>query len=176
MGDVPIEGPAMFAGRDQHIQSSGLDRLLLSARLHSTLLCEWLYNNDVYHAHASCGLQIDVRNASDVQTAYAFSLASGVHLSVKNSGHDYKGRSSGADTLSLWVRYVIENLKALHSCSSIRPTTCNLYETKLPLKARTYFVQIAHNPSFVPAGCAKSVSYNAVTLGVCLFSPMPCHS
>ncbi|KZP28938.1 FAD-binding domain-containing protein [Athelia psychrophila] len=75
---------------------------------------------------------IDVRNASDVQTAYAFSLASGVHLSIKNSGHDYKGRSSGADTLSLWT----------HNLQSI-----------------------AHNPSFVPAGCAKSVSYNAVTLG-----------
>jgi hypothetical protein len=50
--------------------------------------------------------QIDVRNASDVQTAYMFSLATGVHLSIKNSGHDYKGRASGRDTLALWVRLV----------------------------------------------------------------------
>ena len=50
--------------------------------------------------------QLDVRNSSDVQSAYAFSLATGVHLSIKNSGHDYKGRSSGRDTLALWVRWV----------------------------------------------------------------------
>ncbi|KAF7968929.1 hypothetical protein HWV62_28814 [Athelia sp. TMB] len=48
-------------------------------------------------------MYIDVRQASDVQIAYAFSLATGVPLSIKNSGHDYKGRSSGANTLSLWT-------------------------------------------------------------------------
>ncbi|KAF7971255.1 hypothetical protein HWV62_21584 [Athelia sp. TMB] len=77
-------------------------------------------------------MYIDVRQASDVQIAYAFSLATGVPLSIKNSGHDYKGRSSGANTLSLWT----------HNLQSI-----------------------THSTSFVPAGCAKSVSYNAVTLG-----------
>ncbi len=40
----------------------------------------------------------------DVQAALAFSNSTGVRLSVKNKGHDYKGRSSGKDTLNLWVR------------------------------------------------------------------------
>lgn len=70
------------------------------AQLHLTtfvvLMIARLIASDVY-------LQVDVRDASDVQTAYAFSLITGVHLSIKNSGHDYKGRSIGRDTLSLWV-------------------------------------------------------------------------
>lgn len=41
-----------------------------------------------------------------MQAAYAFSLATGVRLSIKNSGHDYKGRSNGRNTLALWVSSV----------------------------------------------------------------------
>ncbi len=48
--------------------------------------------------------QVDVQTVGDIQAAYKFSQATGVRLSVKNHGHDYKGRSSGKDTLSLWVR------------------------------------------------------------------------
>ena len=72
--------------------------------------------------------QIDVRDASDVQTAYAFSLATGVHLSIKNSGHDYKGRSSGRDTLGLWVGFTIAGIQhGPNLYSSIRCTTVNQY-------------------------------------------------
>ena len=48
-------------------------------------------------------LQIDVKTPSDVQVAIAFSRLTGMRLSVKNKGHDYKGRSSGKNTLALWV-------------------------------------------------------------------------
>ncbi|KAJ3491203.1 hypothetical protein NLI96_g878 [Meripilus lineatus] len=51
---------------------------------------------------------IDVQTVSDIQAALKFSRATGVRLSVKNHGHDYKGRSSGKNTLSLWV----QNLEA----------------------------------------------------------------
>ncbi|KDQ14876.1 hypothetical protein BOTBODRAFT_55073 [Botryobasidium botryosum FD-172 SS1] len=46
---------------------------------------------------------INVTGPADVQKALAFSLSTGIPLSIKNSGHDYKGRSSGKDTLSLWM-------------------------------------------------------------------------
>ncbi|KAK0474773.1 hypothetical protein IW261DRAFT_1422629 [Armillaria novae-zelandiae] len=47
---------------------------------------------------------IDVQSAEDVQKAFEFSKATGVHLSIKASGHDYKGRSSLRSSLSLWTR------------------------------------------------------------------------
>ncbi|EMD34723.1 hypothetical protein CERSUDRAFT_116916 [Gelatoporia subvermispora B] len=46
---------------------------------------------------------IEVSGPADVQAALKFSEATGVRLSVKNKGHDYKGRSSGKDTLALWT-------------------------------------------------------------------------
>lgn len=46
---------------------------------------------------------IDVRYYTDVQKALRFSEMTGIRLSVKNKGHDYKGRSSGKGTLALWV-------------------------------------------------------------------------
>ncbi|KAI0777356.1 FAD-binding domain-containing protein [Trametes elegans] len=46
---------------------------------------------------------IEVSSVSDIQAALKFSKETGVRLTVKNKGHDYKGRSSGKDTLSLWT-------------------------------------------------------------------------
>ncbi|PIL27745.1 hypothetical protein GSI_10898 [Ganoderma sinense ZZ0214-1] len=46
---------------------------------------------------------INVHSVKDVQAALAFSNLTGVRLSVKNKGHDYKGRSSGRNTLALWA-------------------------------------------------------------------------
>ncbi|KIK56944.1 hypothetical protein GYMLUDRAFT_229963 [Collybiopsis luxurians FD-317 M1] len=47
---------------------------------------------------------IDIRNYTDIQSAFNFSNATGVPLSIKNSGHDYFGRSSVAGSLGLWTR------------------------------------------------------------------------
>jgi hypothetical protein len=74
--------------------------------LSRALLCSLFLGTVSTPPTAEPFLQIDVRDASDVQKAFAFSLATGVRLSIKNSGHDYKGRSSGCDTLSLWVRLI----------------------------------------------------------------------
>ncbi|KAF8887146.1 hypothetical protein BD779DRAFT_530703 [Infundibulicybe gibba] len=46
---------------------------------------------------------IDVHEAKDVSLAFAFSKKTGVPLIVKNTGHDYKGRSSAPHSLALWV-------------------------------------------------------------------------
>ncbi|TFY61306.1 hypothetical protein EVJ58_g4592 [Rhodofomes roseus] len=49
---------------------------------------------------------IDVQYPTDVQAAIAFSKLTGIQLSVKNKGHDYKGRSGGKGTLALWVAHL----------------------------------------------------------------------
>ncbi|KAJ7358296.1 FAD-binding domain-containing protein [Mycena albidolilacea] len=46
---------------------------------------------------------IDVRGAADVISAFAFSKETGIPLIVKNTGHDFKGRSSGQGSLALWT-------------------------------------------------------------------------
>ena len=46
---------------------------------------------------------IEVTSVSDVQAALAFAASTKVPLVVKNSGHDYKGRSSAPNSLSLWT-------------------------------------------------------------------------
>lgn len=45
---------------------------------------------------------IDVREVSDIQAGLKFADALGIPLVVTNTGHDYRGRSSGAHSLSLW--------------------------------------------------------------------------
>lgn len=47
--------------------------------------------------------QIDVREPGDVAAAMQFSNKTGIPLVVKNTGHDFQGRSSGPGTLALWM-------------------------------------------------------------------------
>ncbi|KAJ7664310.1 hypothetical protein B0H17DRAFT_952096 [Mycena rosella] len=63
---------------------------------------------------------IDVQCASDVQNAFAFSKKTGVPLVVKNTGHDYKGRSSTPGSLALWTH----NLQSLSYNASFVPAGC----------------------------------------------------
>ncbi|KAK0492128.1 FAD-binding domain-containing protein [Armillaria luteobubalina] len=65
-------------------------------------------NATVRSEHFSAYMLIDIRSAEDVQKAFEFSKATGVHLSIKASGHDYKGRSSLRGSLSLWLTYSAE--------------------------------------------------------------------
>ncbi|KIP11884.1 hypothetical protein PHLGIDRAFT_63045 [Phlebiopsis gigantea 11061_1 CR5-6] len=58
---------------------------------------------------------IDVQAVKDIQAAYTFSRKTGVRLSVKNKGHDYKGRSAGRNSLSLWMVFD----------AHFQPETCN---------------------------------------------------
>ncbi|KAF2839602.1 FAD-binding domain-containing protein [Patellaria atrata CBS 101060] len=45
-------------------------------------------------------------SADDVQKTIRFVKKHNIRLSIKNSGHDFYGRSSGANTLGLWVRNI----------------------------------------------------------------------
>ncbi|KAE9401589.1 FAD-binding domain-containing protein [Gymnopus androsaceus JB14] len=79
---------------------------------------------------------IDVQNYTDVQIALNFSSNTGVPLSIKNSGHDYFGRSSMVGSLALWV---------------------------MILRHINVYSQLSFNASFVPDG--GSESYPAMTIG-----------
>ncbi|KAJ7117994.1 hypothetical protein C8R43DRAFT_1036601 [Mycena crocata] len=46
---------------------------------------------------------IDVQGPDDVIAAFEFSKTTGIPLVVKNTGHDFKGRSSGQGALALWT-------------------------------------------------------------------------
>ncbi|KAK3045560.1 hypothetical protein LTS18_013701, partial [Coniosporium uncinatum] len=66
-------------------------------------------NPAYYTPPASCyqgsvaSYYINVAQVSDVQAALKFSNDTGVPLVIKNSGHDYKGRSSAPNALALWT-------------------------------------------------------------------------
>lgn len=45
---------------------------------------------------------IDVRNVSDIQNGVRFANQNNLRLVIKNTGHDYKGRSSAPDSFALW--------------------------------------------------------------------------
>ncbi|KAH8597085.1 hypothetical protein B0O99DRAFT_85648 [Bisporella sp. PMI_857] len=47
---------------------------------------------------------IEVHSPEDVIAALQFSRATGIRLSIKNSGHDFFGRNSGKGTFALWMR------------------------------------------------------------------------
>jgi hypothetical protein len=66
--------------------------------------------------------QIDVQSAEDIQVAFQFARETGIALSIKASGHDYKGRSGTPGSLSLWVNRrscEIMRSSADPACSSI---------------------------------------------------------
>ncbi|KAL7283964.1 hypothetical protein ACG7TL_001236 [Trametes sanguinea] len=64
---------------------------------------------------------IEVANAADVQAALRFSNDTGVRLSVKNKGHDYKGRSSGKGTLALWTT----GMNSMSHDAAFQPEGCS---------------------------------------------------
>ncbi|CAK5281288.1 unnamed protein product [Mycena citricolor] len=60
---------------------------------------------------------IDVQRAADVKAAFKFSSDYGVPLVIKNTGHDFNGRSSKIGSLGLWSH----NLKSMSYSSKFKP-------------------------------------------------------
>ncbi|KAL3464810.1 hypothetical protein BJX64DRAFT_297928 [Aspergillus heterothallicus] len=49
---------------------------------------------------------VEARGVEDVQKTLVFAMANNLRLVVKNTGHDYTGRSSGPDSLGLWTHHI----------------------------------------------------------------------
>ncbi|KAA8649263.1 hypothetical protein EYZ11_005546 [Aspergillus tanneri] len=95
---------------------------------------------------------LEVKTPKDVVEALRFSSCSGTRLSIKNSGHDFLGRSSGRGTLSLWTR----NLQSMHYSATFTPSGCKASSTynAITVGAGVNFDQVynfanEHNVTFI---------------------------
>ncbi|KAJ3530653.1 hypothetical protein NMY22_g8486 [Coprinellus aureogranulatus] len=68
---------------------------------------------------------IDVQTAGDVKAAFDFSRSTRVPISIRNTGHDYKGRSSAPGSLGLWMH----NLQDISYNPEFIPQGCSAAET-----------------------------------------------
>lgn len=64
---------------------------------------------------------LEIQRVEDVIEAYKYAHCSGTKLSIKNSGHDFLGRSSGKDTLALWTR----NLRSMSYSKDFSLSGCS---------------------------------------------------
>lgn len=71
---------------------------------------------------------IDVRDPEDVRSAFAFSRRTKVPLNIRNTGHDYKGRSSAPGSLGVWTH----NLKKISYNERFIPDGCSPSEKIKP--------------------------------------------
>ncbi|KAI0797146.1 hypothetical protein C8Q75DRAFT_802800 [Abortiporus biennis] len=63
---------------------------------------------------------IDVRSAQDVINALSFSKRTGVPIVIKNTGHDYMGRSAAPGSLGLWTH----NMNSMTFIRDFVPAGC----------------------------------------------------
>jgi FAD/FMN-containing dehydrogenase len=49
---------------------------------------------------------VNVTNVAQVQLAVNFARSNNIRLVVKNTGHDFSGKSGGAGALSVWTHYL----------------------------------------------------------------------
>ncbi|KAJ6484528.1 hypothetical protein DFH09DRAFT_1211300 [Mycena vulgaris] len=64
---------------------------------------------------------IDIQVPGDIQAAFKFSKETSVPLSIKNTGHDYMGRSRRRDSLGLWTH----NLQTMVYKPQFAPDRCS---------------------------------------------------
>ncbi|KAJ7168625.1 hypothetical protein C8R46DRAFT_1267923, partial [Mycena filopes] len=91
---------------------------------------------------------IDVHNAFDVLAAFNFSQKTSVPLVIKNTGHDYKGRSSAPGSLALWTH----NLKNISYNANFVPEGCHQSSPALTAGVQwkeAYEFAAAHNFTIV---------------------------
>jgi FAD/FMN-containing dehydrogenase len=114
---------------------------------------------------------VDVRSEKDVISSFKFAKQNIVRLSIKNSGHDYLGRSSLKGSLALWTR----NLGTLTRNQSFIPEGCSSHDTS-PIDTiitgagvnteEVYFFADAQNVTFIgPYGTSIGVSGGWVQAG-----------
>lgn len=88
--------------QDEMCASNSTDQCLLD-NLNPSDPAAWTNGNSCNQGSIS-SFYIPVHEIEDITTAFNFSRETGVRLSIKNSGHDYLGRSSLKGSLALWMR------------------------------------------------------------------------
>ncbi len=88
--------------------------------------CSLLYSNPEETLYRTCSLgrlaayYVDVANTSHISATLAFAEAHNIRISVKNTGHDFFGRSSVPNSLAIWTH----NLKALAYYQNFSASNC----------------------------------------------------
>ena len=60
---------------------------------------------------------VDISNVAQIQLAVNFARAANLRLVIRNTGHDYNGRSTGAGALSVWTHH-LKDIKFVPEYSS----------------------------------------------------------
>ncbi|KAH6009483.1 hypothetical protein HBI84_051170 [Parastagonospora nodorum] len=74
-----------------------------------TMGCSLLSSNPTKELFPTCSLgtlaayYVDARGASHISTTLLFSTEHNLRISIKNTGHDFAGRSVGPNTLAIWT-------------------------------------------------------------------------
>jgi FAD/FMN-containing dehydrogenase len=114
---------------------------------------------------------VNVRSEKDVISTFKFAKQHKIKLSIKNSGHDYLGRSSLKGSLALWIR----NLGTLTRNRSFIPEGCSSHDISSIDAITTgagvnteevYFFADVQNVTFIgPYGTSIGVSGGWVQAG-----------
>ncbi|KAH6912974.1 FAD binding domain-containing protein [Coprinopsis sp. MPI-PUGE-AT-0042] len=98
---------------------------------------------------------IEVKDSNDVSAAFRYVKRTRIPLVIKNTGHDYKGRSSAPGALSLWMH----KLKGVSNFLSHLPCSYHPHH-------HSHDAQISFDQQFQPEGCQKGTTnpQPAVTL------------
>ncbi|KAJ7272964.1 hypothetical protein C8J57DRAFT_1063477 [Mycena rebaudengoi] len=83
---------------------------------------------------------INVRTKADVVAAFKFTRKTSVPLVIKNTGHDYKGRSSAPGSLALWTH----NLKNISYNANFVPKGCSASSPGLTVGAGVQWMEAYH--------------------------------
>ncbi|KAF9532780.1 hypothetical protein CPB83DRAFT_890460 [Crepidotus variabilis] len=83
-------------------------------------------------------LYVDVQSDKDVTAAFAFAKKKNLMLTVKNTGHDFKGRSAGPDSLALWMH----NLKSMKYNPKFTPGGCKNSQNAITYGAGVQFADL----------------------------------
>ncbi|KAH8655369.1 FAD binding domain-containing protein [Xylariales sp. PMI_506] len=88
--------------------------------------CALLESDPTTTLYGSCSIArlasyyVDVQNTSHISAALQFAKTHNIRISIKNTGHDYYGRSSVPDTLAIWTH----NLDTLKFNSNFTANNC----------------------------------------------------
>lgn len=89
--------------------------------------CALLETNpsEILYSHCSLGglasYYVDVRSTSHISATLQFAKVHNLRISIKNTGHDFHGRSSLPNTLAIWTK----NLDTLNFYSSFTAHNCS---------------------------------------------------
>lgn len=120
-------GDPTFRGQFYNAFMNTQDEACISNVTDQCLLDDGSPNNPQAFTSTSCNqgsisrFYIDVQSVSEITKALQLSHDHGLRLSIKNSGHDYQGRSSMKGSLALWMR----NLRNMTRDACFVPEGCS---------------------------------------------------